>query len=161
MKKNLSRILVAMMSLVLLSSLAFAQAAPATKKSSKTDKTATKDTATDSKGTTTDKTAADAKKSEAKLVDLNSATRSELMDLPGIGTAYADKIIAGRPYANKRQLVSKDIVPEASYKKFSDKVIAKQNKAGKETAKSDDMAGMHHGDTAKTDKATSTKPKKQ
>jgi competence protein ComEA len=156
MKKNLSRILVAMMSLVLLSSLAFAQAAPATKKSSKTDKTAT-----DSKGTTTDKTAADAKKSEAKLVDLNSATRSELMDLPGIGTAYADKIIAGRPYANKRQLVSKDIVPEASYKKFSDKVVAKQNKAGKETAKSDDMAGMHHGDTAKTDKATSTKPKKQ
>jgi competence protein ComEA len=160
MKKNLTKILVAMMSLVLLSSLAFAQAAPATKKSSKTDKTATKDTATDSKGTTTDKTAADAKKSEAKL-DLNSATRSELMDLPGIGTAYADKIIAGRPYANKKQLVSRDIVPEASYKKFSDKVIAKQSKAGKETTKSDDMAGMHHGDTAKTDKATSTKPKKQ
>jgi competence protein ComEA len=60
------------------------------------------------------------------LVDINSASEKELKELPGIGEKYSAKIIAGRPYANKSQLVSKNIIPEATYKKIQDKVIAKQ-----------------------------------
>ena len=73
--------------------------------------------------------AADAKAAaKAKLIDINTATEAELKAVPGIGDAYAAKIIAGRPYANKTQLKSRKVVPAVLYEQVKDQLVAKQPK---------------------------------
>lgn len=65
---------------------------------------------------------------KAKVTDINTATDAELKAIPGIGDSYASKIIAGRPYANKTQLKSRNILPGPVYEQVKDLIIAKQPK---------------------------------
>ena len=78
------------------------------------------------------KTAAAAK---APLIDINSASEAELKAIPGIGDAYAAKIVAGRPYRAKNQLDQNKILPHATYEKIKDQIIAHQATATKDSAK--------------------------
>jgi competence protein ComEA len=73
------------------------------------------------------KPAATAEKKAEALIDLNSASRDELMKLKGIGDARADAIIKGRPYKGKNELVDRKIVPENVYNDIKEHVIAKQD----------------------------------
>jgi competence protein ComEA len=101
MRKNfVSRILVALFALSLISGMALAQT-----KSGK-------------------ETASAAAKSD--LLDINSATKDQLDALPGIGAVYSQKIIDGRPYAKKTDLVRKKVIPQATSNKIKDQIIAKQ-----------------------------------
>ena len=98
----MTRILVALFALSLIGGMAVAQAA----------KTPAK--------------AATATAANADLLDINSATKEQLDALPGIGAAYSQKIVDGRPYAKKTDLTRKKIIPAATYAKIKDKIIAKQ-----------------------------------
>jgi competence protein ComEA len=106
-KNLITRILFSLFAIALLTSVAAAQNAPAKTKSTKSS-------------------SAMSAPADADLVDINSATKDQLDALPGIGEAYSQKIIDGRPYAKKTDLTRKKIIPAATYAKIKDKIIAKQ-----------------------------------
>jgi competence protein ComEA len=70
-----------------------------------------------------DKAAASTKK---EPLDINTASEADLKALPGVGDAYAKKIVDGRPYKRKDDLVQKKVVPQGTYDKIKDQIVAKQ-----------------------------------
>ena len=78
--------------------------------------------------TTRPSAAAAPKTVRVNLVDINSASVDELDGVPGLGPDYAQKVIQGRPYKTKRDLLQKKIVTPEVYAKIQDKIIAKQKK---------------------------------
>ena len=64
----------------------------------------------------------------AAPLDINTATADQLKAFPGIGDAYAKRIIDGRPYTAKNQLTTRGILPESTYNKIKDQIIASRPK---------------------------------
>src|SRR5689334_8676118 len=124
MKRRVAGLITALLFLILIGSTTAALALPQADQGSAASNGKTKrsrkkkaESASDEKTT----------KSNSKL-DLNTASKEELDALPGIGDTYAQKIIEGRPYTSKSDLVKKGVLPSSAYDKIKDEVTAHRTK---------------------------------
>jgi competence protein ComEA len=91
----------------------------------------TRDTANETQSNTSSRKSTERrvrKPNNANLIEINSAPKLELMTLPGIGDTEAQKIIDGRPYRAKTQLVQKNVIPQATYDKIAESIFAKRSR---------------------------------
>jgi competence protein ComEA len=84
---------------------------------------------TNSKAQTTSTAKAKTATPATDKLDINTATKDQLQSLAGIGDAYSQKIINNRPYKTKHDLVTKKVIPQATYDKIKDQIIAHQTAA--------------------------------
>ena len=127
---SVKKLLFLLSALVLATSLSFAQ----------NDQTAASTSSNQSTTTTTTKkarkssTASDTSSKTSGKLDLNTATKDQLMSLPGITDADAQKILDGRPYRAKNQLLSKGIISKDEYAKIKGQIVAHRSKTAKANA---------------------------
>ena len=114
-RNGMARVLIVLLALSISAAIGLAQ----TSTSSDTSKQAT----TTTKGK---KAKAAAAETDSAKLDINSASKEQLDALPGIGDKYAQKIIDGRPYKSKHELVSKKVIPQSTYAKIKDSIVARQ-----------------------------------
>jgi len=134
---SVKKLLLLLSALVLATSLSFAQndqtgTSTSSNQSTTTTTTTTKQARKSKKNA--DTSAADTSSKTSGKLDLNTATKDQLMSLPGITDADAQKIIDGRPYRAKNQLLSKGIISKDEYAKIKGQIIAHRSKTAKTNA---------------------------
>ena len=134
---SVKKLLLLLSALVLATSLSFAQndqtgTSTSSNQSTTTTTTTTKQARKSKKNA--DTSAADTSSKTSGKLDLNTATKDQLTSLPGITDADAQKVIDGRPYRAKNQLLSKGIISKDEYAKIKGQIIAHRSKTAKTNA---------------------------
>ena len=130
-RKRFTRLLLVLCTALLITGAGFAQAGTGAGNSGQTGSAASSAKSKKGGAAKTEDAATQDKTAKSKdKIDINSAGKEQLQGLPGIGDAYSQKIIDGRPYNTKRDLLTRKIVPKATYDKIQDQIIAKRATGG-------------------------------
>ena len=94
----------------------------------------------------------------SQKLDINTATKEQLDALPGIGAVYSQKIIDGRPYTTKRDLLTRKIVSQATYDGMQEKIIAHKVKAAADSGAAKSSTSSSSTKAAKPAASSANKP---